>query len=285
VTQPVAKRTLSTVILWVISLAALWIFRTPGAVALIALCAVLALREFYRLQAAAGRAPFAWLGMFFGALITAAPWTEQRFGWPAHPLLALAVVIFSIRILGERAPDKRVEALASTLFGLVYVALMLQYLVRIITPLAAGDRFSADGRLLLCLWLVAVAKFCDTGALVTGLLIGRHPMTPQISPKKTWEGAAGGIVTSVLVGALVAWLAGRHGRGHWPADMPPLHAALIALPIAVLAIVSDLVESVIKRQAAIKDSGHAVPGIGGIFDVVDSLLLTAPIGYFLMGMR
>jgi phosphatidate cytidylyltransferase len=280
-----AKRIVSTVILWVISLGALWIFRTPGAVALIALFAVLALREFYRLQAAAGRAPFAWLGMFFGGLITAAPWAEERFGWPAHPLLAMAVVIFAIRILGERPADKRVEALASTLFGLVYVALMLQYLVRIITPLGDGDPFSAGGRLLLCLWLVAVAKFCDTGALLTGLLFGRHPMAPQISPKKTWEGAVGGIATSMLVGALGAWLGGSHGRGNWPADLTPLRAALIALPIAAVAIVSDLVESVIKRQADIKDSGHAVPGIGGVFDVVDSLLLAAPVGYFLLGMR
>ena len=280
-----AKRILSTIILWVVSLAVLWMFRTPGAVALIATFAVLALREFYRLQAAAGRAPFAWLGMFFGALIAAAPWTEARFGWPAHPLLALAVVICAIRILGERPPAQRVEALASTIFGLVYVALMLQYLVRIITPTGAGDPFSADGRLLLCLWLVAVAKFCDVGALVTGLLIGRHPMAPVISPKKTWEGAVGGVVIAMLIGAWVAALARGCGRGHWPADLTPLRAALIALPIAVVAIVSDLVESVIKRQADIKDSGHAVPGIGGIFDVVDSLLLTAPVGYFLLGMR
>ena len=279
-----AKRILSTATIWIVVLTGLWFFRATGAVLLASLCTVLALREFYRLQAAAGHAPFAWLGMFFGALITAAPWTEARLGWPAHPLLALAEVIFSIRILGERPAEKRVEALASTLFGLVYVALLLQYLVRLVTPLP-GDAVSANGRLLLCLWLVAAAKSSDVGALVTGLICGRHKMAPQISPKKTWEGAAGGVASAVLIGAAGAALARGHWRGDWPAELTPLRAALIAVPVAVVAIVSDLVESVIKRQADLKDSGRAFPGIGGVFDVVDSLLLTAPVGYFLLGMR
>lgn len=280
-----AKRIASTVFLWVVVLAALRIFRTPGAVALIALCSVLALREFYRIQAAAGRAPFARLGMFFGALITAAPWVEERFGRPAHPLLPLAVLVLSVRIIAERPPEKRVEALSSTLFGLVYVALLLQYLVRIVTPLAAGDPCTPDGRLLLCIWLVAVTKFCDVGALVTGLLAGRHPMAPQISPKKTMEGAAGGIATSMLIGALGAWAARAHAGADWPAALTPLRAALVALPLALVGILSDLVESVIKRQASVKDSGGGIPGIGGMLDVVDSLLLAAPVGYYLLGMR
>jgi phosphatidate cytidylyltransferase len=67
--------------------------------------------------------------------------------------------------------------------------------------------------------------------------------------------------------------------------MSPWHAALFAAPIAVVGIVSDLVESIIKRHAAIKDSGAVIPGIGGMFDVSDSLILTAPLGYFLFGLR
>jgi phosphatidate cytidylyltransferase len=131
------------------------------------------------------------------------------------------------------------------------------------------------------LWLIAVAKFCDVGALLTGLAIGKHKMAPVISPKKTWEGAIGGVVTSMGVGALVAWLA----RDQFPARMTPLSGALIAAPIAVVGIVSDLVESIIKRRAAIKDSGHVIPGIGGMFDLSDSLLLTGPVAYFLFGLR
>jgi phosphatidate cytidylyltransferase len=273
----VAKRITSTVVLWLAVLAVLWFFRTNGAVAVIVAISVLTLRELYRLMAAAGNAPFSGLGLLFGCLITLAPWTEARYGVPSHPLVALAAVVFSVRILLERAPEKRVEALSSTLFGLVYVSLLLQYLVRIVTPVP-GDAVPAAGRLVLCLWVVAAAKFCDVGALLTGLAIGRHPMAPVISPKKTWEGAAGGVVAAMGVGALVAWL----GRDVLPPSMGPLKAALLSAPLAAVAIVSDLVESVIKRRAALKDSGGGVPGIGGIFDLSDSLILAAPVGYFLI---
>jgi phosphatidate cytidylyltransferase len=275
----VAKRILSTVGLWLILGVVLYYFGNNGAVAVIVLVSVLTLREFYRLMAASGGEPFVNLGMLFAGLITLAPWAQTNFGLPAHPLLAMATIVFAIRILSERAPDKRVDALSSTLFGLVYVALMLQYLVRIVTPVA-GDTILPSGRLVLCLWVVAVAKFCDVGALLTGLAIGRHPMAPQISPKKTWEGAVGGVLVAAGVGALVAWL----GRSCLPAAMTPLHSALISIPLAVIAIVSDLLESVLKRRAVIKDSGAVVPGIGGVFDLSDSLILAAPVAYFLLGL-
>jgi len=88
------------------------------------------------------------------------------------------------------------------------------------------------------------------------------------------------VLVSMGIGALVAWL----GRNELPAHMTPLVAALKAAPIALVAIVSDLVESILKRHAALKDSGGAIPGIGGIFDLSDSLLLTAPLGYFLFAL-
>jgi phosphatidate cytidylyltransferase len=274
------KRIFSTTLLWCIVFATLWFFRSRGGIFLVGLISVLTLREFYKLLAGAGLAPFSRLGMLFGGLITLAPWLQVQTGIAIFGhTLALAVVVFSIRILAEREPQTRVEALASTVFGLVYVAFMLQYLVRIITPLP-GDVISENGRLLLCLWVIAVAKFCDVGALLTGLAIGRHKMSPQISPKKTWEGAIGGVIISMGIGALVAWL----GRAQLPAHMTPLVAALMAAPLAVVAIISDLVESIIKRRAAIKDSGAGIPGIGGVFDVSDSLLLTAPLGYFMFGL-
>jgi phosphatidate cytidylyltransferase len=275
----VTKRILSTVGLWLILLAVLYFFGGNGAVAAIVLVSVLTLREFYRLMAASGGEPFVNLGMLFGGLITLAPWAQAAFGLPAHPLLAMATIVFAIRVLSERAPDKRVDALSSTLFGLVYVAMMLQYLVRIVTPLP-GDSILPGGRLVLCVWVVAVAKFCDVGALITGLAIGRHPMAPQISPKKTWEGAVGGVAVAAGIGALVAWL----GRSCLPLAMTPSRAAFLAVPLAVVAIVSDLLESVFKRRAVIKDSGGAVPGIGGVFDLSDSLILAAPVGYFLLGL-
>jgi CDP-diglyceride synthetase len=115
----------------------------------------------------------------------------------------------------------------------------------------------------------------DVGALLFGLAFGKHKMSPTISPKKTWEGAVGGVLTSAGVGSgLAALLA-----AYFPPGLTPLMGALIAVPVAILAIVSDLVESVIKRRARTKDAGATIPGIGGMFDLSDSLILTAPLGY------
>lgn len=275
-----AKRIFSTILLWVGVFAVLWFFRTEGAVVVLAAMSALTLREFYRLQSGAGRWPFTKLGMTFGALITAAPYLEARFGWPGHILLPLAILVFCVRILSEREPNQRVDALAATVFGLVYVAVLLSYLTRIVTPLP-GDVISPNARLLLSVWIVATAKFCDTGALLSGMLFGRTPMAPHTSPKKTWEGAIGGIVVSCGVSVLVAWLS-RPALGGF---LSPAKAALLAIPIAIVAIISDLIESMIKRQAALKDSGSAIPGIGGVFDLVDSLLLAAPLAYILLGLR
>lgn len=274
------KRIFSTVLLWAGVFAVLWFFRTPGAVVVLAALSVLTLREFYRLQSGAGREPFAKLGMAFGALITAGPYLEAKYGLPSHILLPVAILVFCVRILGEREPARRVDALAATVFGLVYVSLLLSYLTRVVTPLP-GDAISPDGRLILSVWVVAAAKFCDTGALLSGMAFGRTPMAPVTSPKKTWEGAIGGVAISSGVAAFVAWLA-RPALGHL---LSPGKAALIAIPVAVAAIISDLIESMIKRQAALKDSGAAIPGIGGIFDLTDSLLLAAPLAFILLGLR
>jgi phosphatidate cytidylyltransferase len=269
------KRIFSTVLLWTIVGLTVWFFRTNGALVLITLVSVFTLREFYQLMHASGYDPFDKFGMVFGGLITLSPWLQPMLDWPLALLLPLGVIVFAFRLLRERTPETRVESLASTLFGLVYVSVMLQYLVAIITPLP-GDTVSPDGRLLLCLWLVAVTKFCDTGALLSGMAFGRHKMSPQISPKKTWEGAVGGVLISMGIGALFAWCA----RSEFPAHMTPIVAALMAAPVAIVGIVADLVESVLKRRANMKDSGTTIPGIGGMFDLTDSIILVAPIGYF-----
>jgi phosphatidate cytidylyltransferase len=275
----VGKRVFSTVLLWGIVIGTLWFFRTTGALALVTVVAALTLREFYQLMRGMGYEPFDRIGIGCGVFITLGPWIETIWPVPAVVWLAFAIVLFSVRLLGERTPETRVESLGSTLFGLVYVPFMLQFFTRILVA-RPDDVVTPDGRLLLCLWLVATAKFCDMGALLTGLAIGKHKMAPQISPKKTWEGAVGGVVFSMAVGATIAWC----GRAQLPAHFSPLVAALMALPIAILGIVADLVESVIKRRANIKDSGGALPGMGGFFDMSDSLILAAPVGYVLFGL-
>jgi phosphatidate cytidylyltransferase len=266
----VLKRTISSIILWSVLLACLRWFGVDGAIWLITAMSALTLHEFYGMIARMGLAPFSRLGIVLGTAITLAP----RYLGPAFTatdLLALGVIAFSVRILGEREPRNRAETLGWTVFGLVYIPFMLQFLVRI--ALFASPRPSTG--LILLFWLIAVSKLCDTGALLTGLAIGRHKMAPNISPKKSWEGVAGGLLISMIAGAALAWGC----RAYLPATFTPLVAGLAALPIAGLAIVSDLVESIIKRRADIKDTGQTIPGIGGVFDLSDSLILTAPLGW------
>lgn len=274
-------RIFSSTLLWSIVAATLWFGRDNGIVVMATVVSVCTLREFYRLMRGCGYTPFDKLGMTAGGLITLAPWLEAHapFHFQSYHLIGLATAVFSIRLLGERTPVNRVDSLASTLFGLIYVALMISYYTRIVVPLP-GDTVSPTGRLLLCLWLIAVSKFSDMGGYLGGMAFGKHPMSPQISPKKTWEGFGGGILASMGVGALLAYLC----RTHLPAHMTPLIAALMAIPIALLSVVGDLVESVIKRRADIKDSGQMLPGQGGFFDMSDSLILVAPVGYLFFGL-
>ncbi|MDR2675564.1 MAG: phosphatidate cytidylyltransferase [Opitutaceae bacterium] len=295
------KRTLSTLVLWAIVFSLLYYLGATGAVWLVALMTALTLHEFDALLRHSGCRPFGKLNILLGAAIILVPWYLPRLAAGASAaaaagcafgtavtgataaamidtadLLALGVIIASVRIIAERDSSNRVETLAATLFGLVYVPLMFQFFVRVIAA-HTGAPHSYTG-VLFFLWIIIASKLCDTGALLTGLAVGKHKMTPVISPKKTWEGAAGGLLAAALISAAFAALF----RAWLPAGFTPLFAALAALPVAALGIVADLVESIIKRRAGIKDSGAAIPGIGGMFDVTDSLILTAPAAYWLL---
>jgi phosphatidate cytidylyltransferase len=273
----VLPRIFSTVLLWAVVIGGLWFFGAAGAVWLLTLLSALTLHEFYAITEKLGFKPFRWTGLFFGGLMTAAPYYittyfsgGEEYGGLAPALLALAVVVLSIRILGERDNGNRVGSLVTTILGLLYVPFMLHYLVRLMLLFS-----EPESGLMLCVWVVAVSKFCDAGALLTGLALGRHKMAPNISPKKTWEGAVGGVLVSGGVGATLAYFF----PDYLPDRLTPVTAAVIALPLAVTTIVSDLIESVMKRHADVKDTGKLVPGIGGAFDLSDSLILTAPVAY------
>ncbi|MBI2516793.1 MAG: CDP-archaeol synthase [Opitutae bacterium] len=284
------SRILSTVLLWSIVIGSLWLLGVHAAVALLTLLSALTLHEFYALTEKMGFKPFRKIGLTFGVLMTAAPFYLWVFGFDEEivasftpALLAVAVVVFGIRILGERDNGNRIETLVSSMLGLLYVPFMLHYLVRLMLLTYGGSQqffefFPAlDPGLVLCLWVVAVSKFCDVGALLTGLAIGRHKMAPNISPKKTWEGAVGGVFTSALVGAAINYFVGDL----LPEKLTFVTAGIVGAVLAVTTIVSDLIESAMKRRADIKDTGALIPGIGGAFDLTDSLILTAPVAYLI----
>lgn len=274
-----ASRIFSTVILWTIILGSLWFFGAHAGVALVTVLSALTLHEFYGMATKLGGRPFRIMGQLFNLLIVGAPYVLGYFHddpaviakLPAG-FLVLALVLCCIRVLGERDVTSRIEAIAATMMGLLFVPFMLHFLVAIL--MRSG--FAGDN-LILCLWTVAVSKFCDVGALLSGLAFGKHKMAPNISPKKTWEGAVGGVLISAGLGAGIAWFASEH----LSPTLTPLVAALIAVPLAIVTIVSDLIESALKRRADTKDTGALIPGIGGAFDLTDSLILTAPVAYFI----
>jgi phosphatidate cytidylyltransferase len=280
----VLKRTLSTVVLWLALIGLLWKFGRPAAVILTTLLAVLTQHELYSMLTRMGIRPFHKLGLLIGAAMLLVPYAVRTLardyfitgpGMTAS-LMALAVVLCCVRLLTMRDPGKRFDTLAATLFGIAYVPFMFHFLVEIFF---LRDATNPNQGLMLVIWLVAVAKFCDVGALLVGTAIGRHKMSPTISPKKSWEGLVGGVLIASGVGAaLVAYF---QPRGLYPERFTVLWSALAAIPIALIAVVSDLVESIIKRRAEVKDSGNAIPGIGGAFDLSDSVILTAPAAYIL----
>ena len=277
--SPVLSRIFSFIALWTVIIGSLWFGGAHAAVALLTLLSALTLYEFYDLTEKMGARAFRWMGVSFSVLITAGPYYTAYFHGGGDlseslvtALIVLALIVSCVRVLKERDTASRVETIAATVGGLVYIPFMLQFLVRMLMR----ESDSGDN-LVLCLWVIAVSKFCDVGALLTGLAFGRHKLAPSISPKKTWEGAVGGVLVSAGVGAAIAYFA----ASRLPEALTPLIAALIATSLAIITIVSDLIESAVKRRADTKDTGALIPGIGGAFDLTDSLILTAPVAYFI----
>ena len=181
--------------------------------------------------------------------------------------LILFVLGLCLRQFFSRSTTTGMVAISTTLFGLMYVPWLLNFIQKInFFPRVEGHYY--------LLYFVLITKFSDTGAYVVGSLIGRHKMIPRISPGKTWEGVAGAIVVSTLASLLFV-----HFLGQKMAGMNWTHAVILGVLLGVCAVVGDLIESIFKREAGAKDSGRFFPGIGGILDLVDSLLFNAPIMY------
>jgi len=181
---------------------------------------------------------------------------------------AAAVLAFSMIFYARnRSVQGIVAAAGGALLAFVYLGLMFGAMVAIRREHTAW----------LLLWTLITTKSCDIGAYFTGRAIGRHKLIPWLSPGKTWEGLAGGLLFSTLVGYAGIVLLNRTVD----LSMPPLWACLVpGFVFGLVGQAGDLMESVFKRDAAIKDSGALVPGMGGVLDVLDSVLLVAPLAYW-----
>lgn len=286
-THSLARRAVSTGALLALLFCVVFFGGVYGAVALTTLVSSLALFEFYRLAEHFGGKPRKAFGLILGTALVpyffyaakSAP-DAARDGVPALLCVAGAVFLFGVFLMIRRKVPAWLKAL-STVFGLLYVPATVGFYA-----LLAG--FYGMNGVLVCVWIVLAAKFTDIGGLLVGCRFGKHKLAPSVSPKKTWEGVFGGIVFSMIASAALIWALSRFGAwsfgasiGFGFAKISPLEAALCAIPIAVVSIVSDLIESAFKRQAGDKDSGATIPGIGGALDLLDSLIFVAPAGYLL----
>ncbi len=274
------KRTASTLFLWAVVAATLVSMKAWAYLGLIGVLAMLATREYFRMMRAGGVACHPCFGMLLAAGYSAALYWMLMSGDGLHPggIDALAVflaatVAFTLQL---RHPVRGVESLASVavnLLGFVYVAILFNFCARIIF-LVPGEG-EVPGAILL-LWLLAVTKFTDMGAYITGSLCGRRKMIPHISPGKTWEGFAGAVVFSQLAACGLYFFLPEALSilGGWG------HVVFLGLLLCVLAVIGDLAESVVKRAVGAKDSGQILPGIGGALDLVDSICFTAPALFF-----
>ncbi len=276
------RRLLSFVVLWTIVLVAL--FSSNRHISdyvflfIMVFLALSGLAEFYGLVEHRGLVCFKWSGLFGALLLMAGTFFNLtgRLGTTGSParvndfetsFLILFVLGLCLRQFFARTNSAGIIAVSTTLFGLMYVPWLLNFIQKInFFPRVDGHYY--------LLYFVLITKISDSGAYVVGSLFGRHKMIPRISPGKTWEGFGGALLASIGASLLFVHFLGPRMYG-----MNLRHAFILGLLLGLAAVVGDLIESIFKREAGVKDSGHFFPGIGGILDLLDSLLFNAPLMY------
>jgi phosphatidate cytidylyltransferase len=266
--------------------------------ALLAIASALAAWEFFRMARATGLTPLDDAGIVIAGLTPLV--VHARFLHLYEPDASIGVVslaaivmlfVLSLAIWARGVGGKPIGAVSATLFGAAYTGGMLSFAYAIrnheyaFAPasmtLGSWTFGVASGGLLLLIPLVATWA-SDTGAYAVGRTVGRHKLIPAVSPGKTIEGAFGGLAASILVTwALTRWLLrpGAHLDFRWP----PLGVILFGALVSVAAQIGDIAESLVKRDAGVKDSSTLIPGHGGVLDRVDSLLFVFPVSYVLFG--
>lgn len=201
-----------------------------------------------------------------GALGVASYYLLLLFGLEAYSMMDMIfILIVLLAVYVFSYPKYHADQVMAAFFGVIYVSVLLSYIY--LTRNLKGGAF--------LVWLIFLCSWgCDTCAYCVGMLIGKHKMAPVLSPKKSVEGAVGGVVGAAALGAIYA--AVTHG--------PIVEYAVICAVGALISMVGDLAASAIKRNRGIKDYGKLIPGHGGILDRFDSVIFTSPIIFYLAKM-
>ncbi len=254
------KRVISAAIL--IPVAALllylggWWFTT-----LVLLFGVLAGYEAYTMLGKNGHMPLTWWGILFIAVLILTGMVDPGGRW-FFIILTAGLLLTLTRALFHATKNPATDW-ALTVAVALYLGVLMRH-----GPLLRNLEHGLEWVLMALL----VTWVADSGAYFIGTAIGRHPLAPRLSPKKTWEGAVGGWVVGVLVALIV---------GPWLLPITYPQAFVLGALISAISPPGDLAESMFKRQCGVKDSGHLIPGHGGAFDRIDSLLFVFPLVYWL----
>jgi phosphatidate cytidylyltransferase len=233
----------------------------------------LAMREVYALMDRGSLPASQRTGIVCGLLFTAMTWLTAKYGYSDDPLWSLLLIILMViffRLFGYADTRQALRNALGTLFGFMYVAFFWSFFVRLY--MVGGP----DSPTRAAFYLLLAVKWGDAGAYFIGSRFGKHKLFPRISPKKSWEGLFGGFLFSSAVGALWWYFFdGKLGPHHFSLT----HALILGLLLPIVGTLGDLVESMFKRAVDIKDSGAIAHGMGGMLDMVDSLLFAAPFMY------
>ena len=271
----------STIVLWTVALLIIFSGYELAFFALIGTVGMIALWEFYGMLDHKGLPNFKITAMISGAVMLIGSfyyfgkWGPARsYDFELAVLLFFLLTVFTRQMFTGLRDDEPLRTMAYTLFGLLYVLWLYNFITKIVyvTPRAPDGAVTGQFYVFYC---IAITKFSDMGAYLTGSAIGKHPLVPHISPKKTWEGFFGALAFSLLASVgLFALMPGHLSVLTWT------HAVVLWLLLGFAAVIGDLAESIVKRSTGVKDSGNMLPGIGGALDLVDSLLFTAPLLFF-----
>ena len=274
-------RFITTIALWSVALVIAFSGYELAFYALICAFGLIALWEFYGMLDHRSLPNFKVTGMICGTVMLVGSFyyfakigPAQSYDFETAVLLFFLLTVFARQMFARLRHDEPLQTMAYTLFGLLYVLWLFNFITKIVYVMPRSSSGAVTGQFYV-LYLIAVTKFSDMGAYLTGSVIGRHLMVPHISAKKTWEGFFGALVFALLCSlALLKLMPGHLSVLTWT------HATILGLLLGFAAVIGDLAESIIKRSTGVKDSGNLLPGIGGALDLLDSLLFTAPLLFF-----
>jgi len=263
--KSMSKRLVPSIILSILGIFGVIYYPLCGLLA--SLFIVISLYEFFYMVEKKGVRLFKFLGILVGTLIPITIYFRFPIGegWQFLFVIIGLFVLFLLEITKKEA-HQSVLSISATVFGVIYISWCLSFLIRI---------RQLPGGALLTGFLILVTKSSDIGAYLWGKNFGRTLLIQRISPKKSLEGAIGGFFTSLAVGIIFSFFI--VSISFW-------EKFFLTIILAVIAQLGDLFESLIKRDCSVKDSGKFLPGMGGMLDVVDSLIFTAPTFYLFLTM-